>query len=157
MTKPANADHPNVIALPPLIFAGCEILGGLFQFMFPIPIMRHSLALPAGIALALASGAMGIWAVLVMNAAGTNVRPDRPSLSIVRNGPYRITRNPMYLGMCLVQVATGLIVNGWMPVLFAVPLALILHFGVILREERYLEGKFNGPYSQFKQRTRRWI
>ena len=92
-----------------------------------------------------------------MNAAGTNIRPDRPALTIVRSGPYRSTRNPMYLSLCLLQLALGFVLDGWIPLLFAIPLLLILHFGVILREESYLEAKFGEQYLALKREVRRWI
>jgi protein-S-isoprenylcysteine O-methyltransferase Ste14 len=92
-----------------------------------------------------------------MKAAGTNVAPAKPALTIVRGGPFRFTRNPMYLALCLLQVALGFFLNDWFTLLFVVPLALILHYGVILREERYLTAKFGEPYLQLKRQVRRWF
>jgi len=152
-----RADHPDVIALPPIIFLGCAVLGSLLQFIFPIRVMRYSVSLSLGVVLAVVSAFLAIWAVRVMNAAGTNVRPDRPALTIVRSGPYRFTRNPMYLSLCLLQLALGLVLDGWIPLLFTIPLILILHFGVILREESYLEAKFGEQYLALKREVRRWI
>jgi len=152
-----RADHPDVIALPPIIFLGCAVLGSLLQFIFPIRVMRYSVSLSLGVVLAVLSASLAIWAVRVMSAAGTNVRPDRPALTIVRSGPYRFTRNPMYLSLCLLQLALGLVLDGWIPLLFTIPLILILHFGVILREESYLEAKFGEQYLALKREVRRWI
>jgi protein-S-isoprenylcysteine O-methyltransferase Ste14 len=119
--------------------------------------MSRSIALPLGITLALVSATVAIWAERVMKASGTNIRPDRPALTIVRHGPYRFTRNPMYLSLCLLQLALGFVLDGWMPLLCAIPLALILHYGVILREEAYLERKFGKSYLDLKRQVRRWI
>ena len=146
-----------MIALPPIIFLGCAVLGSLLQFIFPIRVMRYSVSLSLGVVLAVVSAFLAIWAVRVMNAAGTNVRPDRPALTIVRSGPYRSTRNPMYLSLCLLQLALGFVLDGWIPLLFTIPLMLILHFGVILREESYLEAKFGEQYLALKREVRRWI
>ena len=146
-----------MIALPPIIFLGCAVLGSLLQFIFPIRVMRYSVSLSLGVVLAVLSASLAIWAVRVMSAAGTNVRPDRPALTIVRSGPYRFTRNPMYLSLCLLQLALGLVLDGWIPLLFTIPLILILHFGVILREESYLEAKFGEQYLALKREVRRWI
>ena len=154
MDKP---DHPEVIAWPPFIFAGCAVLGSLLRFLFPMRIMRYSVSLSLGVVLTVVSASLAIWAGRIMKAAGTNVRPDRPALTIVRDGPYRFTRNPMYLSLCLLQLGLGFVLNGWMPLLSAVPLMLILHFGVILREETYLEAKFGEQYLAFKREVRRWI
>ena len=92
-----------------------------------------------------------------MKAAGTNVHPSEPALALVRGGPFRFTRNPMYLALCLLQVALGFFLNDFITLLFVVPLAVIFHYGVILREERYLTAKFGEPYLQYKREVRRWI
>jgi protein-S-isoprenylcysteine O-methyltransferase Ste14 len=92
-----------------------------------------------------------------MKAAGTNVDPAKPALTIVRDGPFRFTRNPMYLALCLLQIALGFFVNDWITLLFVVPLAVIFHYGVVLHEERYLTAKFGEPYSRYKREVRRWI
>ena len=155
--NPKDADHPQVITWPPLIFAACAVGGALAHFIFPVRVTRYSVALAAAAVLTLTSASLAIWAERVMKAAGTNVRPDKPSLVIVSKCPYRFTRNPVYLSLCLLQLAIGFFLNGWVPVLFTALLALILHFGVILREESYLEGKFGEEYLSFKNRVRRWL
>ena len=152
-----SADHPDVIAWPPLIFLGCAAVGSLLHFIFPIRVMRYSVSHSLGVGLAVVSVSLGAWAVRAMKAAGTSIRPDRPALTIVRTGPYRFTRNPMYLSLCLLQLALGFVLDGWIALLFTIPLVLILHFGVIRREESYLEAKFGEQYLAFKRKVRRWI
>jgi protein-S-isoprenylcysteine O-methyltransferase Ste14 len=100
---------------------------------------------------------LALSALVTFKKAGTNVDPAKPALTIARGGPYRFTRNPMYLALCLLQVALGFFLNDWITLLFVVPLALILHFGVVLREERYLTAKFGEPYLQLKRDVRRWF
>jgi protein-S-isoprenylcysteine O-methyltransferase Ste14 len=157
MSAKQNEDRPDVIAWPPLIFAGCAVAGAIAHFIFPVRVIRYPIALLIGLALAVLSMSVAIWAKRVMEAAGTNVRPDRPALTVVRGGPYRVTRNPMYLSLCLLQLAIGFFLDDWVPLLFTGILALILHFGVILREESYLERKFGEPYLSFKRQVRRWL
>jgi protein-S-isoprenylcysteine O-methyltransferase Ste14 len=157
MNASDSVDHPDVIAWPPLIFLGSAVVSSALHFIFPIRVMRYSASLSLGIVLAVVSASLAIWAERVMKAAGTNVRPDRPALTIVRNGPYRFTRNPMYLSLCLLQLGLGFFLDGWIPLLFTIPLGLILHFGVIVREERYLEAKFGEQYLALKREARRWI
>ena len=151
------ADNPGVVAFPPLIFAMFAALGIGLHFIAPLPLLPHWSARAVGVALSLLAGALATWARRVMKAAGTNIRPDLPALTIVRDGPYRFTRNPMYLSLCLLQVAIGFLFNDWLALLLVVPLALVLHFGVILREERYLEAKFGEQYLALKSRVRRWF
>ncbi len=157
MSPTDPTDRPCVIPWPPLIFLGCAGVGSLLHFIVPLPVMGYPVCLCLGVFLAAVCLSVGIWAERVMKAAGTNVRPDRPTLAIVKSGPYRFTRNPMYLALCVLQVALGLVLNDWIPIMFVVPLALLLHFGIIPREEKYLERKFGEPYLQFKRQVRRWI
>ncbi len=134
------------------------MVSGILHLIFPKPIMiNHGVSRSLGIALAVVAPSLAIWAVCAMKVAGTNVHPNRPALAIVRNGPYRFTRNPMYLALCLLQGALGFFLNDWITLIFVVPLALIFHYGVILREERYLEAKFGEAYLALKRDVRRWI
>ena len=159
MKSTCTKDHPGVIAFPPLIWLTCAVISGLVQhfIIFPSHMMRDEVSLPIGIVLAVAAFSLGIWAGGVLKMAGTNVNPSQPALTIVRNGPYRFTRNPMYLALCLLQVSLAFFLNDWISLLFVIPLALVLHFGVILREERYLEAKFGDPYLALRREVRRWI
>src|SRR6266513_5316396 len=111
-------------------------------FVFSIRILPEPFALVLGIVCMLIGPSLALPALLTMRAAGTHANPAKPALLIVRRGPYRFTRNPMYLALCLLQVGTGFLLNDWITLLFAVPLALALHFCVILPEEKYLEAKF---------------
>ncbi len=156
--RPTDKDHPGVIAFPPLIWLACAVISGVAQhFFFPSPMMKEEVSLPLGIALASLAGSLLIWAGSVLKMAGTNVNPSQPALTIVRSGPYRFTRNPMYLSLCLLQLSLGFFLNDWIGLLFVVPLALVLHYGVILREEKYLEAKFGDSYLALKRNVRRWI
>jgi protein-S-isoprenylcysteine O-methyltransferase Ste14 len=151
-------DHPGVIAFPPLILLVGAVVSAFVHFMFPgRMMMRHALSLLLGIAVVVTAFALMLWAILIMKMAGTNVHPNQPALTIARNGPYRFTRNPMYLGLCLLQVALSFFFNDWASLLFVIPLAFVLHYGVILREEKYLEAKFGDQYLPLKRDVRRWI
>jgi protein-S-isoprenylcysteine O-methyltransferase Ste14 len=152
-----TADNPGVVAFPPLIIAVFAALGIGVHFIVPVPLFPHWSLRLVGIPLSLLAGALATWARRAMVAAGTNILPDLPALTIVRDGPYRFTRNPMYLSLCLLQVAIGFLANDWLALLLVVPLALVLHFGVILREERYLEAKFGEQYLALKSQVRRWL
>ena len=92
-----------------------------------------------------------------MRKAGTNIRPDKPSTTVVTAGPFGFTRNPMYLSLCLLNTGIALLVGGLFPLLMTLVLAVILHSGVILREEHYLAKKFGADYDSYRRRVRRWI
>jgi protein-S-isoprenylcysteine O-methyltransferase Ste14 len=154
----ANDDNPGIIAFPPLIWLVGAVISALVHFfLIRVPIMSYSACLVCGIALVILAPTLALSALVTMKAAGTNVDPAKPALTIVRGGPFRFTRNPMYLALCLLQVALGFFLNDWITLLFLIPLALILHYGVILREERYLTAKFGQPYLELKRDVRRWF
>ena len=92
-----------------------------------------------------------------MHGAGTNTSPLKPAITLVNSGPYRFCRNPLYVAMTLLFVGLTLLVNSWWGVFLLVPLTLLLHFGVVRREERYLEQKFGEKYRNYRLRVRRYI
>jgi protein-S-isoprenylcysteine O-methyltransferase Ste14 len=146
-------DNPGVIAPPPLIYAGALLLGILANRLSPIPFLPRGLSRALGWPL-IVVGSLG---VREMKRAGTNVDPYRPATAIVTGGPYRFTRNPLYLSMTLIYCGITARAN-------ALPAALLLPFvfrlmrrGVIEREERYLERKFGDEYLSYKARVRRWV
>jgi protein-S-isoprenylcysteine O-methyltransferase Ste14 len=150
-------DNPGVIAFPPLIWLVNAVTSVVVHLFIRLPMMKYSICLVCGMIFIILAPTLALSALRTMKAAGTNVHPSEPALTLVRCGPFRFTRNPMYLALCLVQIALGFFLNDWITLLFVVPLALILHYGVILREERYLTAKFGDPYLEYKREVRRWI
>ena len=92
-----------------------------------------------------------------MHRAGTNIRPDRPALALVTDGPFHFTRNPLYVAALGVYVGIALFVNGLVPVLLVIPVFYLLLWGVVLREERYMEARFGEPFRAYLARVRRWL
>ena len=150
-------DNPGVIAFPPLIWLVNAVISVLVHLFVQIPIMRYGISLVCGIVFIILAPTLALSAFRTMKSAGTNVHPSEPALTIVRGGPFRFTRNPLYLALCLLQVSLGFFLNDWITLLFVVPLTVIFHYGVVLREERYLTAKFGEPYLQYKREVRRWI
>jgi protein-S-isoprenylcysteine O-methyltransferase Ste14 len=155
--KDKSHDKPGVIAPPPLIYAGIFLLGYLTHRTYPFPLLPVEVALFIGWLLIGLSGLLvtsGMWA---MKRAGTHIDPYKPTTALVVNGPFRFTRNPLYLSLTLLYTGTALLLNLLWAVLF-LPIALaIMQFGVITREERYLEKKFGQEYLRYKASVRRWI
>ncbi|HME88850.1 MAG TPA: isoprenylcysteine carboxylmethyltransferase family protein [Chthoniobacterales bacterium] len=155
-----SKDNPGVIAFPPLIWAVSVVLSLLIHFFVasvPMSILPRVILLAIGIVLFIIAPVLAISAVRLMKIAGTNVHPSEPTTTIVRGGPYRFTPNPMYLALTLLQIGVAFLLNDVITLLFAAALALIFHFGVILREERYLEAKFGEEYLVLKRSVRRRI
>jgi protein-S-isoprenylcysteine O-methyltransferase Ste14 len=153
--QPQN--NPGVIAFPPLIWLVNAVISVLVHLLIRLPIMSYRVCLVCGIVFIILAPTLALSAFVTMKAGGTNILPSEPALIIVRNGPFRFTRNPIYLALCLLQVALAFFLNDWITLFFVVPLALIFHYGVVLREERYLIAKFGKPYLQYKSEVRRWI
>jgi protein-S-isoprenylcysteine O-methyltransferase Ste14 len=150
-------DHPGVIAFPPLIWLMNAVISVVVHLFIRVPIARHGVSLVCGIIFIILAPTLALWGFRTMKTAGTNILPSKPALTIVRSGPFRFTRNPVYLSFCLLQVALGFFLNDWITLFFVLPLAAIFHYGVILREERYLITKFGEPYLKYKREVRRWI
>src|SRR5215469_9805559 len=100
-------DNPGVIAFPPMIWVVNAMISILAHLFIRAPIMGYSVCLMCGIAFIILAPTLALSALRTMKAAGTNVHPSEPALTIVRGGPFRFTRNPMYLALCLLQVALG--------------------------------------------------
>ncbi len=156
--QPEN-DNPGVIAPPPLIFLGVLALALAIDWALNGP----TLGLPfearmvAGVIFFGAGAALIAAGVARFLAAKTNPQPWKPATALVISGVYRYTRNPMYLGMALAYVGLSVFANSVIG-LAGLPVALgVMHYGVIAREERYMEGKFGEEYRVYKRRVRRWV
>jgi protein-S-isoprenylcysteine O-methyltransferase Ste14 len=151
------ANVPGVLVFPPLLFGVTLALGLLLHLIYPVNLLPVLLARKAGTLILIASVWLALSAEAAMNRAGTNVRPDRPTLALVTDGPFRFTRNPLYLAAIGIYVGIALLVATLWPLVLLIPLLVVLAKGVIAREERYLEGKFGDTYRNYKSRVRRWL
>jgi protein-S-isoprenylcysteine O-methyltransferase Ste14 len=152
------ADTAQVMIRPPVAWGLAVIAGFALNWLAPLPFLPAGL--PEGwlgamvFALALALFA---WAIGTMTRAGSNVPTNRPTTTIVEQGPYRFTRNPIYLGMFLGLIGLTIAFdNLWLLIMLA-PLALVIRYGVVAREEAYLERKFSDVYRGYRSRVRRWL
>jgi len=153
-----TTDTANVIIRPPIAWA-VAILGGLaLNWLMPLPFVPASV--PAGwlgaIVFALALALLA-WAIATVTRAGSNVPTSQPTTTIVDGGPYRFTRNPIYLGMALGLIGLAIAFNSVWLLLALVPFALVIRYGVVAREEAYLERKFGDVYRGYRARVRRWL
>jgi protein-S-isoprenylcysteine O-methyltransferase Ste14 len=150
-------DKPGVVAPPPLIYLGALLVGALLERLsrWKIPTGRWTPAL--GAFLIVVAVVLFIFAVLELRRAGTPPEPYKPTTAIVTSGPYRVTRNPIYLSFTLVQLGIALWTgSGWILVLL-LPVLVLMNYAVIAREERYLDRKFGDEYFRYRRRVRRWM
>lgn len=151
-------DNAGILFPPPLIYVAAFLLGLRLQSSLPLPLL-----LPKTLRTFL-SGALlgtgittGVLAIREMRSAGTNIQPQQPTTALVVEGPYRFTRNPIYLSMTLIYSGLALLTKALWPLLL-LPLPLqLLKRGVIEREEHYLEHKFGERYQRYKESVPRWI
>jgi protein-S-isoprenylcysteine O-methyltransferase Ste14 len=153
-----TADTANVIIRPPIAWALAILVGLILQWVVSLPFMPASM--PAGwiggIVFVLAL-ALFAWAIATMTRAGSNVPTSLPTTTIVETGPYRFTRNPIYLGMFLGLVGLAIAFDNLWLLVMLVPSSLVIRYGVVAREESYLERKFGDAYRQYRARVRRWL
>jgi protein-S-isoprenylcysteine O-methyltransferase Ste14 len=158
---PAMDDTTNtaqVIIRPPLAW-GLAVMAGLaLNWLLPVPFLPVDL--PAGWLGAIVfvlSLALVAWAIVTITRAGSNVPTNLPTTAIVESGPYRFTRNPIYLGMFLGLIGLAIAFDNLWLLMMLVPFALVIHYGVVAREEAYLERKFGDAYRGYRSRVRRWL
>lgn len=150
-------DRPDVLIFPPILLGGAMLLGFVLDWLHPIPLFPPVAARILGVTLFVLSGALAYWAQTVLRRAGTNISPNQPTLALVTRGPYRRTRNPLYLAGLGVFLGVACFVNGLAPFLLFAPLVALLHWGVVRREERYLSVKFDEAYRAYQSEVRRWL
>ncbi len=149
---------PGVLIFPPVLFALTLVTGAVLQWFFPLPFWQATWSRRIlGALLFLAALAFARWGEATMRRVGTNVRPDRPSTAIVEDGPFHYTRNPLYLSVMTMFVGLAQMANSAWFLILLVPMALVLHYGVVRREERYLDAKFGEPYRAYRTRVRRYL
>lgn len=158
MTEMANdTDHPDVIAMPPLIMLAFLVAGLALDAVWPAPVLPGNAQYVVGPLVFAAGIGLMAWAMGRFGAAGTNVPTRLPANAIVTDGPYRLTRNPIYVSMVLGFVGVAVTVDSLWLYALVVPFMAVIHFGVVRREERYLEDKFGDAYRRYRASVRRWI
>lgn len=152
-----DADNPGVVAPPPFIYAGALAAGLLANRRLRLRFLPRPLVRTLGPLLLLLGFLVVLSGFQEVRRAGSSVDPYKPVTAIATGGPYRLTRNPMYLGFTLMYLGISALANALLPVLLLPGILQLMRRGVIEREERYLERKFGEEYRQYKESVRRWI
>ena len=156
-TAPDPNDRPGVVALPPLIYLAALILAFALDFVFPLRPSLPPVVRGVGVGLMVVAVALGGLARAQFVRARTNVNPMQAATSLVTRGAFRWSRNPMYLGMTGLLVGFALATRMAWALILLVPVLGIMHWGVVLREERYLARKFGAEYEAYRSRVRRYL
>jgi protein-S-isoprenylcysteine O-methyltransferase Ste14 len=140
-----------------LVYLGSITLGLILHLVWPISLLPRRFNAGLGLSLILLAVGLFVSAVRTFKAAGTPIPGNQPTTAIVWRGPYRLSRNPIYLAFSLLQLGIALWVNSvWLVVTLLVAVA-VMSLIVIPKEERYLEARFPSEYLPYKASVRRWL
>jgi len=152
-----TSDVAGVIALPPLIYLAFILLGVALDRFWPVAVLPGSAQYAIGGLSIMAGLALAAWSLPLFRKLGTSVNVYRPTTALITTGPYRFARNPLYLSLALAQAGIAFAAdNVWIMALL-VPTIVVVNYGVIAREERYLEAKFGDEYRRYRAAARRWL
>jgi protein-S-isoprenylcysteine O-methyltransferase Ste14 len=141
---------------PPIVYLCAIALGVILHLTLPVRLMPRAVAMPIGIIAVLIAIVLFVSAVRTFRSAGTPVPGNLPTTTIVRTGPYRFSRNPIYLAFSLFQFGVALWVNSLWLLVSLIPAVGLMSLVVIPREEHYLETRFS-DYLSYKASVRRWL
>jgi protein-S-isoprenylcysteine O-methyltransferase Ste14 len=150
-------DRPNALPWPPMLLVSAVVLAIALGRLAPVPALEGVWPTLLGGAMLVAGLGLDVWAIATMRRAHTNVMPNRAADLLVTWGPFRFSRNPIYLGNTLLLLGIGLAVgNSWF-VVFAFVAALCVDRLAIRREEQHLAARFSDAWTDYAAKTPRWL
>jgi protein-S-isoprenylcysteine O-methyltransferase Ste14 len=152
-----SPDTAQVLVLPPLVYGAAFAMGLLLHLVFPIYILPTTLSRGIRVVCVLVSLPLALLTLPALSSAHTPVDPMKPTTALVTDGPFRYSRNPIYVALTLLYLGMAFLVNALWILLLVVPVLLVIHYGVIAREEVYLARKFGDAYCQYTAQVRRWL
>jgi len=152
-----HQDHAGVLISPPALWGACFAIGFVLDNWYPLAIGAPLGLRGIGIVIAIAAGVMLSWAGAAFKEHEEDVDVSTPTRHFISTGPYFYSRNPMYFAATVVFVGIAILFNSWWLLVASVVQFAILHYGVVKREERYLQTRFGKSYHDYKKRVPRWI
>ncbi len=160
-TPETSQDTAGVIVRPPYLYLGALLVGLVATWIFPVPLVGDGITFGGRVfvgALLVAGGiAIARMGRRKLLDSGTQVSPYKPSTALVTDGIYRFSRNPLYVCLTAIYLGLSLVFDSLWAMALLIPVLITMRYGVIAREEVYLEKKFGEPYRQYKQQVRRWL
>ena len=147
----------GVIAPPPLIYLAGLVIGLVLCALSATPFLPRGLAFLLGAVLIVIAVSLLLWGVRVMRQAGTSEKTSLPTTALVTSGPFRFSRNPLYVSLTLCYLGIAVAAQCLWAVAMLIVVLAVIRYGVIGREERYLERKFGADYLRYKEHVRRWM
>jgi protein-S-isoprenylcysteine O-methyltransferase Ste14 len=145
------------IVRPPFVYIASTAAGLEIHHAWPLRLLPLGLRAPLGVSVVAAAAVLFVSAVRSFRLAGTPVPGNRPTTTVVRSGPYRYSRNPIYLAFSLFQLGIAFWINSVWPLVTLIPAVLLMCLAVIPREEAFLEAHFPSEYLPYKASVRRWF
>lgn len=156
--RPTEVKPDAVLLPPPLLFLCALVVGAAAATLCGSAFVPGGISAILGVCIGVASLILIVWSVRLFRRAGTSFLPASVASTMVVRGPYRYSRNPMYLGMVGGLMGLSFIMQSVVFGLFSVVFFMVsVHYGVILREEKYLTLRFGEPYRDYMRRVRRWL
>lgn len=152
-----HQDNAGVIMFPPLLYILTLALGIGGSRFYPMSLFPKAIALSAGVLLLIIFFLLLFPAARIFTRNKTTVNPGGITTTIVNDGIYRYTRNPMYLAFTLFYIGIAIMTQSWLCFILLLPLLILVQKGIIEREEAYLTRKFGSEYLRYKAQVRRWI
>lgn len=153
----ADAEHTGVVMPPPVIYALAFALVLVLDRLWPVAIVDHAAAWWTGIILLALGVATNGWGVYTLHRGNTTFHPNHPASRLITAGPFRFSRNPLYIGVNLAFIGLVFLVDSLWGLLVLVPVLLVMHYGVIRREEQHLAARFGDEFRQYRSRVRRYL
>lgn len=154
----SSADAANLgLIRPPLVYLGSIALGLVVHYAWPVRFLPPSVSTPVGAMLTLLAVSLFVAAVRTLRGAGTPIPGNRPTTAIVRTGPYRFSRNPIYLAFSLFQLGLSVWINSVGLLITLVPAVSLMALVVVPKEEHYLKARFPSEYTSYRAAVRRWL
>jgi len=152
-----DKENAEMMVPPPLVYGAGLLIGLGLDFLWPLPLLPDRGQHVVGSIMIGVSGALFAWVLFEFGKARTSVAFHKPTAVLVTQGPFRLSRNPSYVSLSLLYAGIGVAIDSVWVLGMLVPVLIVTHFGVVVREERYLEGKFGEEYRHYRASVRRWL
>ncbi|GCE49143.1 protein-S-isoprenylcysteine O-methyltransferase Ste14 [Thermosporothrix hazakensis] len=147
----------EILAPPPLVYGGAFALGMYLDSWLPLRLFPRSFRTFVGGILLGVGGAVGLLSLKAMRQANTSPAHSEPTTTLVVEGPYRLSRNPIYVGMTALYIGLSVLLNRIWPLALLPVVLKFINIGVIDQEEKVLEQQFGDEYRQYKESVPRWL
>lgn len=155
----SSPETAGVVVRPPFLYLGCLIVAWVLNYLFPWPIAPRlwDWRWLGGVVLFCLGLALFQWARNSFERVETPIPTNQPTKALALDGPYRYSRNPIYIALTIAYAGLGWTIGSWWPFVLLLVILPIMEFGVVRREERYLAARFGQEYLDYRKRVRRWF